>query len=76
MTTKKKIIESESFLQLRNVEGLEDDFSNNFKDTTSNKNKLTRFIKLWDEVKPHGYKPIQLWRVKTEVLAKSKEEIN
>lgn len=62
---------SGSYLQLRDIDGYEDDFSKNFKDTTSNKLKLIRFIKLWDEIKPHGYKPIQLWRVKTDVLARS-----
>lgn len=65
---------SGSFLQLREVGRMEDDFSDNFKNTRANQLKLKRFIKLWDEIKPHGYKPIQLWMVSTTVLAKSKEE--
>lgn len=59
-----------SFLQIRELRGLEDDHTNNFKDTVTNAIKLLRYIKLCEEIKPNGYTPLQLWRVTTERITK------
>jgi len=68
MKIKKKVVES--YLQIREVEGHEDDYTNNFADTKGNASKLLRFIELYDEIKPNGHRPKQLWRVQVERLTK------
>ncbi len=55
-----------SFLQIREIRGLEDDHTDNFEDTKVNAIKLLRYMKMCEEIKPNGYTPLQLWRVTTQ----------
>lgn len=60
----------ESYLQIREVEGYEDDYSNNFADTKGNAKKMLKFLELYDEIKPNGHRPKQIWRVTVERVTK------
>jgi len=53
----------ESSIQIREIKGLQDDHSPSYTDTKVNINKMLRYIKLCDDIKPNGYTKLQLWRI-------------
>ncbi len=61
---------TEVWIEIREATGYHDDYTRQFCDTKANTAKLLKFLELYDEIKPNGYKLKQLWRITTEVLTR------